>query len=80
MEPLPIRTDEELAALTMPVQLILGGNDALIRSQETRDRMKRNTPNMRLTYLENEGHILPPQTTAISEFLREVASSTLVVR
>jgi pimeloyl-ACP methyl ester carboxylesterase len=73
MEPLPIRTDEELAALTMPVQLIVGGNDALIRSKETRDRMQRLAPNLRLTYLENEGHILPPQTTAISEFLRAAA-------
>jgi len=73
MEQLPIRTDQELAALTMPVQLVLGGNDALIRSKETRDRMQRWAPNLHLTYLDNEGHILPPQTTAISEFLRAVA-------
>jgi hypothetical protein len=25
MEPLPLRTDEELAALAMPVQVIVGG-------------------------------------------------------
>jgi pimeloyl-ACP methyl ester carboxylesterase len=78
MDQLPIRTDEELAALTMPVQLVLGGNDALIRSKETRDRMERWAPNLHLTYLENEGHVLPRQTTAISEFLRAVASSALV--
>jgi hypothetical protein len=58
----------------MPVQLILGGNDALIRSKETRDRMEQHAPNLRVTYLEDEGHILPPQTIAISEFLRAVAS------
>jgi pimeloyl-ACP methyl ester carboxylesterase len=74
MEALPLRTDEELAALAMPVQVIVGGRDALIRSEETRDRMKRSAPNLQLTYLENEGHILPRQTTAISEFLRAVAS------
>jgi len=74
MERLPIRTDDELAALAMPVQLILGGHDALILSKETRDRMKRSAPNLHLTYLENEGHILPPQTSAISGFLTAAAS------
>ncbi len=68
-ERIPIRSDEELAALTMPVQVILGGNDVLIRSNETRDRMQRLVPHVRLTYLEKEGHILPRQTSAISEFL-----------
>ena len=72
MERLPIRTDAELAALQMPVQLILGGNDALIRSRETRDRMERLVPHLRLAYLEHEGHILPRQTGAITEFLSVV--------
>jgi hypothetical protein len=31
-------------------------------------------PNLHLTYLENEGHILSRQTAAISEFLSAVAS------
>jgi pimeloyl-ACP methyl ester carboxylesterase len=74
MEPLPTRTDDELASLTMRVQLILGGHDALIRSKDTRDRMERSAPNLRLTYLENEGHILPPQTSDSSGFLRAAAS------
>ena len=74
MEKLPRRTDQELARLTMPVQLILGGKDALIQSKETRDRMERWAPNLQLSYLEDEGHILPGQTAAISEFLRAIAS------
>src|SRR5476649_2341440 len=69
MDKLPIRTDDELAGLTMPVQLIVGGKDALIRSKETRDRMERQVPHVHLTYLEHEGHILPRQTTAIVNFL-----------
>jgi hypothetical protein len=32
----------------MPVQVIVGGNDALIQSRETRDRMERWGPNLRL--------------------------------
>jgi pimeloyl-ACP methyl ester carboxylesterase len=74
---IPIRTDEELAALTMPVQVILGGKDALLRSMETRARMERLVSNIRVTYLENEGHILPPQTRAITEFLRTAAITTV---
>jgi pimeloyl-ACP methyl ester carboxylesterase len=73
MERIPIRTDEELAALTMPVQVFLGGKDALLHSMETRARMERLVPNIRVTYLENEGHILPPQTRVITEFLRTAA-------
>ena len=68
-ERLPIRTDSELAALTMPVQVILGGKDAMLHSSDTRDRMQRLVPQLHLTYLEHEGHILPPQTRVISDFL-----------
>lgn len=76
MERIPIRSDAELAALTMPVQLILGGKDVLIRSGETRNRMERLVPHLRLTFLENVGHILPPQTRVIAEFLGTVTSAT----
>ena len=69
MERIPIRTDDELAALRMPVQLILGGHDTLLRSQETRDRMQRLVPQVHLTYVENEGHLLPRQTATIAEFV-----------
>src|SRR6185295_1410074 len=75
MDKLPVRTDGELAALTMPVQLIVGGRDALLRSDETRDRMQRCVPHLQLTYLENEGHILPRQTDRIAAFLRGAASA-----
>jgi pimeloyl-ACP methyl ester carboxylesterase len=77
LERIPIRTDEELAALTMPVQLILGGKDALLRSMETRARMERLVSNIRVIYLENEGHILPPQTRVITEFLGTAAITTV---
>lgn len=79
MDALPIRTDAELARLTMPVQLILGGKDTLLRSSETRDRMVRCVPNLRLTYLENEGHILPRQTGVIAGFLSDVLEVRIAV-
>jgi pimeloyl-ACP methyl ester carboxylesterase len=70
MDTLPIRTDEELASLTMPVQVFVGGKDALIRSSETRDRLERAAPNVRVTYLDDAGHVLPPQTAAVAEFIQ----------
>lgn len=69
MEHVPVRSDADLASLTMPVQVILGGNDALLCSRETRERMERCVRHVRVTFLENVGHILPPQTTAVAEFL-----------
>jgi pimeloyl-ACP methyl ester carboxylesterase len=79
MDALPIRSDEELARLTMPVQLIVGGRDTLLRSSETRDRMARCVPSLRLSYLENEGHILPRQTATIASFLNDVSRVRVAV-
>jgi pimeloyl-ACP methyl ester carboxylesterase len=73
-ERIPIRTDEELAGLTMPVQLIVGGRDVLLHSDETRHRMERLVRRLQLTYLESEGHILPPQTRAVLEFVAATAA------
>ena len=47
------------------------------RSAETRARMERWAPNLRLTYLENEGHLLPRQTAAIYGFLSATVSEAL---
>jgi pimeloyl-ACP methyl ester carboxylesterase len=70
MERIPTRTDAELARLKMPVQVVVGGNDAMIRSRETRDRMMKCVPHADVVFLEREGHILPRQTAAIGAFLR----------
>jgi pimeloyl-ACP methyl ester carboxylesterase len=76
LERIPVRSDAELAALTMPVQLILGAKDVLLRSAETRARMERFVQRLSLEYLENEGHILTPQTDVIAEFVSSVAESS----
>jgi pimeloyl-ACP methyl ester carboxylesterase len=71
MEPMPIRTDVELAGLSMPVQAIVGGRDVMLRSNETRDRIQRHVANARVTYFENEGHIVGTQGSAVASFVRE---------
>jgi pimeloyl-ACP methyl ester carboxylesterase len=79
MDTLPIRTDEELARLTMPVQLMVGAKDTLLRSSDTRERMVRCVPNVRVTWLEDAGHILPRQTAAIAGFLNDVSRVRVAV-
>ncbi|HEU4693042.1 MAG TPA: alpha/beta fold hydrolase [Vicinamibacterales bacterium] len=75
MERIPRCTDGDLAALPMPVQVIVGRDDALLNSNETRERVERCVRNASVTFIENAGHILPPQTAAVGEFLKRVSES-----
>jgi len=70
MERIPHLTDSDLTTLTMPVQVIVGGDDALLDSQETCERVRRCVQNASITCLENVGHIVPPQTAAVLAFLQ----------
>jgi pimeloyl-ACP methyl ester carboxylesterase len=69
---IPRFTDTELATLTMPVQVIVGSDDALLNSAETRRRVEQFVSGADITWIEGKGHILPPQTAAIAEFLKRV--------
>jgi pimeloyl-ACP methyl ester carboxylesterase len=70
MDRIPRFTDADLASLTMPVQVIVGSDDALLDSKETRDRVERCVRNASVVYVENAGHILPPQTARVAAFLK----------
>jgi pimeloyl-ACP methyl ester carboxylesterase len=69
MGKIPMLTDAELSRLSMPVQVCLGAQDVLLRSSETRARVESLVPQARVMWFENAGHILPPQTRAIADFL-----------
>jgi pimeloyl-ACP methyl ester carboxylesterase len=73
MERIPRFTDADLAALSMPVQVVVGSDDALLNSQETRDRVERYVQNGSVTYVENAGHLLPPQTANVADFLKRMS-------
>jgi pimeloyl-ACP methyl ester carboxylesterase len=75
LERIPRLTDNELAALSMPVHVMAGGRDPLLRSDETRDRATAHIRDLRLTFLEDQGHLLPRQTENILAFLDEVTSN-----
>ena len=69
MERIPRFTDTDLAGLSMPVQVVVGSDDALLNSQETRERVQRHVRNASVTYVENAGHLLPAQTATVADFL-----------
>jgi pimeloyl-ACP methyl ester carboxylesterase len=72
MERIPRFTDSDLASLPMPVQVIVGSDDAMLNSRETRERVERCVGNLSVSWIENAGHLLPPQTAAVAEFLNSV--------
>jgi pimeloyl-ACP methyl ester carboxylesterase len=74
MERIPRFTDADLARLRMPVQLVVGNDDALLNTQETRERVERCVRNASVTCIENAGHVLPPQTVVVAEFLKAIRS------
>jgi pimeloyl-ACP methyl ester carboxylesterase len=69
MERIPRFTDADLAGLSMPVQVIVGSNDALLNSEETCERVRRSVRNASVISIKDAGHLLPPQTAAVAEFL-----------
>jgi len=69
MERIPRLTDADLAGLSMPVQVIVGSHDALLNSQETCERVRRSVRNASVISITDAGHLLPPQTAAVAEFL-----------
>jgi len=67
---LPVFSDAALKALTMPVLAIVGAKDALLDSADTRYRILSLLENGKVLYIEDAGHFIPGQGTAIGEFLR----------
>lgn len=65
----PLFSDEALRRLTMPVMAILGGQDVLLDSAETKRRLEQNVPQADVRYYPEAGHFIRGQTAAILEFL-----------
>jgi len=69
MVKLPIFSDAALQRLSMPVIAIVGGNDVLFDSAETKQRLERNVSNAEIRYLPDAWHFIPGQTQPILDFL-----------
>ena len=70
-ERVPVIGDEKLAALTMPILLIVGALDPMLASDESAERLARVVPHATIRTLPDGGHILPRQTSVIHEFLKD---------
>jgi pimeloyl-ACP methyl ester carboxylesterase len=68
-EPVPVVDDDAVRRATMPLLVILGARDALIDSRRTSERLSRLAPSATVRILPDAGHLLPPQTEPIVEFL-----------
>jgi pimeloyl-ACP methyl ester carboxylesterase len=66
---LPVFTDAQLRALTMPLLVVTGARDGLLDSRQTTRRVRRLLPHAEVILLPDSGHLLLGQTQRISEFL-----------
>ena len=70
---LPIFGGAALRRLTMPTLLIVGGQDAMLDSADTRARLEARAPRVTTRFLPEAGHMITGQGPAILAFLREAA-------
>jgi pimeloyl-ACP methyl ester carboxylesterase len=70
MERIPRCTNADLASLPMPVQVVVGSDDVLLDSRDTRERIEEHVRDATVVYVRHAGHVLPPQTERVSEFLK----------
>lgn len=68
---LPVFTDDELARLTMPVQVTVGAHDAMFDSAETAARVRAAIPDAEVRLLPDAAHTIPGQAGQVLEFLRK---------
>ena len=67
---LPIFDDAALRRLAMPVLLIVGGQDAMLDSAQSRARLEACAPRVTTRFLADAGHMITGQTQAILNFLQ----------
>jgi pimeloyl-ACP methyl ester carboxylesterase len=73
MEPVPVVDDAALRRATMPVLAVLGARDALVHTPRTARRLVRLVPSATVRVLPGVGHLLPPQTAPVLQFLTAAA-------
>lgn len=69
-EKLPIFSDVALQSISIPVLVIVGERDRMMKSSETAERVARCIPNASVTVMPGVGHAVLGQTDAIMEFLQ----------
>lgn len=67
---IPRLSDAELARLTAPMLVILGGQDVLLDSEHTRRRLERWAPHAEVVFLPEARHNIPGRACRILQFLQ----------
>lgn len=67
---IPRLSDAELAGLKAPMLVIVGGQDVLIDSEDTRRRLTKSTPHAEVAFIPEARHVIPGQTARIMAFLQ----------
>lgn len=67
---IPRFSDDELGELKMPVLLIVGGRDVLLKLEESARRLERHAVQASVRLLPDVGHVILHQTQGILDFLR----------
>ena len=66
---IPRLSDRQLASLTMPMLVIVGGRDVLLDSNDTRRRLAAFVPHAEVRFLPEARHVITGQGSLIHEFL-----------
>lgn len=69
MEKLLIFPDHALQALTIPIQLICGERDFLLKSEQSIERMRSLVENLEASLLTDTDHVIANQGSAVQNFL-----------
>jgi pimeloyl-ACP methyl ester carboxylesterase len=67
--PIPTFSDQMLRTVTIPIMAIVGANDAIFDSDQTRRRLETCMPQVQVKYLPEAGHGLVDSTSSVLEFL-----------
>jgi pimeloyl-ACP methyl ester carboxylesterase len=68
---IPRLSDADLQALKMPILAIMGGQDVLIDSDDTRRRLREFVPHAQINFLPEARHFIPGQSEPILRFLAD---------
>jgi pimeloyl-ACP methyl ester carboxylesterase len=71
--PIPTFSDQMLRTVKVPVMAIVGANDVIFDSNETRRRLEACIPQVQVKYLPEAGHGLVDSTSPVLEFLLTAA-------
>lgn len=74
-DPVPLLTDHELAALTMPIFYLAGEKDILLNTKKTAARLAEKVKGVNINVLKGYGHIIADQGARIHSILSQLQTN-----